>query len=89
MIDDKLDNLHKLIDQGKSCKNCGRAIVYQNTVVCGTWHKTFSKNSLCEEFETPKQVKEKNKKNYMDMVAKKKAKEKFNTKYYKDKNTKY
>lgn len=59
-----MDNFDKNKKTGKTCAECGRAMVFNNlnTVVCGTWHATFTITSLCDEFQTHEQVKEANRK---------------------------
>lgn len=59
-----MDNFDKNKKAGKACADCGRAMIFENlgTVVCGMWHATFTINSLCDEFKTPDEVKEINRK---------------------------
>lgn len=59
-----MDNFDKAKEAKKTCKDCGYAIYYANlgNVVCGVWHTTLTSKSLCDNFQTPEQVKEANRK---------------------------
>lgn len=56
-----MNNFEKAFKENKTCADCGHAITFDNlgTVVCGVWHTTLSKSSLCEEFKTPEAVRAK------------------------------
>lgn len=42
----------------KTCRDCGYAMPFEDSVVCGVWHHAFSINSLCDQFKTEVERKE-------------------------------
>ena len=72
----ELDKFINLIRGGNTCKDCGYAMQFDHSesIVCGVHLINFSPNSICDQFLTPQQVKEKNKARYIDILKSRKLK---------------